>query len=102
MGRFIHTFIDFPMKSKHLIFSLGEHIQNNYVKRLKKCQRTIQVPGEREVRIGKESETRSSQNGASETVCSHYICQSEVNTDAETPRLLLFLSWDTFNDQVNV
>lgn len=46
MGRLIHTFIehtfiDFPMKSKYLIFSPGEHIQNNCVKMLEKCQRTI-------------------------------------------------------------
>lgn len=101
MGRLIHTFIDFPMKSKYLIFSPGEHIQNNCVKMLEKCQRTIQEPGERGVRVRKESETGSAQNGAFETVFTLHF-QSKGNTDAETPRLLRFLSWDTFNDQVNV
>lgn len=47
------------------------------------------MPGEREVRIGKESETGSAQNGAFETVFTLH-CQSKVNTDAETPRLLCF------------
>lgn len=44
---------------------------------------------EGEVRIGNEPEARSSQNGAFEAACSRHICQSKVNTDAETSRVLL-------------